>query len=295
MLKVTKLIKYYDGITALNKVSLNVEKGDIYGFLGPNGAGKTTTIRIIMGIIKQDSGSIKLDNFEINDKSRMTLGYLPEDRGLYQKQNLEDVLVYFASLRGFTFIDAKKKSTYWLDRFDLSNRKTRKIEELSKGNQQKVQFIISLLHDPNILILDEPFTGLDPLNQLLIKDIIKEMQSDGKTILFSTHQMGQVERICNRICLMNKGSVILEGDLNNIKSSYGSNAIELTFEGELINKKLKYFFSEFSIKQNTLKGILKTDSDSFLKWVINRVLVTSFHIIVPDLEKIFIQEVKSKY
>jgi len=293
MLKVTKLVKYYDGITALKNVSLNIEKGDIYGFLGPNGAGKTTTIRIIMGIIKQDSGSIKLDSFEINDKSRMTLGYLPEDRGLYQKQNLEDVLVYFASLRGFTFIDAKKKSTYWLDRFDLSNRKTRKIEELSKGNQQKVQFIISLLHDPNILILDEPFTGLDPLNQLLIKDIIKEMQSDGKTILFSTHQMGQVERICNRICLMNKGSIILEGDLNNIKSSYGSNAIELTFEGELIKEKLNHFFSEFSIKQNTLKGILNTDSDSFLKWVVNRVLVTSFQIIVPDLEKIFIQEVKS--
>ncbi len=293
MFRISNLIKNYEGVTALNDVSLNIKKGDIYGFLGPNGAGKTTTIRIIMGIIRQDSGRIELNGFDINDKSRMTLGYLPEDRGLYQKQNLEDVLVYFARLRGLDNVEAKKRATLWLNRFNLSQRKTRKIEELSKGNQQKVQFILSLIHDPTILILDEPFTGLDPLNQLLIKDIIKEMQSDGKTIIFSTHQMGQVERICNRICLMNKGSIVLEGDLSEIKSSYCSNAIEMNYEGKLDKNEIKSFFSEFSINQNTLKGTLRTDSDSFLKCAINQVVVTSFRIIVPDLEQIFIEEIKS--
>ena len=153
MLKVTNLTKYYDGITALNDVSLNVGKGDIYGFLGPNGAGKTTAIRIMMGIIKQDSGKIELNDNEINEKSRMTLGYLPEDRGLYQKQSLEDVLLYFGRLRGLNILDAKIKVNQWLDRFNLINRKSRKIEELSKGNQQKVQFIIALINDPTILIL----------------------------------------------------------------------------------------------------------------------------------------------
>ena len=293
MFKIFNLTKYYEGVTALNDVSLKIEKGDIYGFLGPNGAGKTTAIRIIMGIIKQDSGRIELNGFNINDKSRMTLGYLPEDRGLYQKQSVEDVIGYFARLRGLEIDDAKKRVDGWLDRFGLAGRKKRKIEELSKGNQQKVQFILSLIHDPTILILDEPFTGLDPLNQLLIKDIIKEMQSDGKTILFSTHQMGQVERICNRICLMNKGSIVLEGDLSKIKSSYRSNAIEMSYDGRLDKKDINSFFSEFSINQNTLKGILKADSDSFLKWAINKVFVTSFQITVPDLEQIFIKEIKS--
>lgn len=292
MLKVTNLTKYYDGITALNDVSLNVEKGDIYGFLGPNGAGKTTAIRIMMGIIKQDSGKIELNNNEINEKNRMALGYLPEDRGLYQKQSLEDVLLYFGRLRGLNILDVKIKVNQWLDRFNLINRKNRKIEELSKGNQQKVQFIIALINDPTILILDEPFTGLDPINQLLMKDIIREMQSEGKTILFSTHQMGQVERICNRICLLNEGGVVLEGALNDIKSSYRSNAVELTYMGDLNKNELNSFFSKFKIDKNNLIGTLKTEPDLFLKWALNRVLITSFQIAVPDLEQIFIEEIK---
>ena len=293
MLKISNLTKSYEGVLALDNVSLKVEKGDVYGFLGPNGAGKTTAIRIIMGIIKEDAGIIELNGLDINNTDRLTLGYLPEDRGLYQKQSLEDVIVYFGRLRGLEIDDAKKRADNWLERFRLNRHKRRKIEELSKGNQQKVQFILSLIHDPTVLILDEPFTGLDPLNQLLIKDIIKEMQSDGKTILFSTHQMGQVERMCNRICLMNKGSIILEGHLNKIKSSYRSNAIEMSYDGRLDQKEINSFFSEFTINQNTLKGVLKIDSESFLKWVITKVLVTSFQLTVPDLEQIFIQKIKS--
>ena len=293
MLKISNLTKSYDGVVALDDISLKIEKGDIYGFLGPNGAGKTTAIRIIMGIIKQDSGKIELNGYDTNNLNNISLGYLPEDRGLYQKQNLEEVITYFARLRGLDIKVAKKRTKMWLDRFSLSTRKRRKIEELSKGNQQKVQFVLSLIHEPMILILDEPFTGLDPINQLLIKNIIKEIQSDGKTILFSTHQMGQVERMCNRICLMNKGSVVLEGNLSEIKSSYRSNSIEMIYEGKLEKNEIKAFLSEFSINQNTLKGILKTDSDSFLKWAISKVLISSFKIKVPDLEQIFIEKIKS--
>jgi len=293
MLKISNLTKSYDGVLALDDISLKIEKGDIYGFLGPNGAGKTTAIRIIMGIIKQDSGKIELNGYDTNNLNNISLGYLPEDRGLYQKQNLEEVITYFARLRGLDIKVAKKRTKMWLDRFSLSTRKRRKIEELSKGNQQKVQFVLSLIHEPMILILDEPFTGLDPINQLLIKNIIKEIQSDGKTILFSTHQMGQVERMCNRICLMNKGSVVLEGNLSEIKSSYRSNSIEMIYEGKLEKNEIKAFLSEFSINQNTLKGILRTDSDSFLKWAISKVLISSFKIKVPDLEQIFIEKIKS--
>tara|TARA_B100000700_G_C15019021_1_gene844742 strand:- start:680 stop:1564 length:885 start_codon:yes stop_codon:yes gene_type:complete len=293
MLKISNLTKSYDGVVALDDISLKIEKGDIYGFLGPNGAGKTTAIRIIMGIIKQDSGKIELNGYDTNNLNNISLGYLPEDRGLYQKQNLEEVITYFARLRGLDIKVAKKRTKMWLDRFSLSTRKRRKIEELSKGNQQKVQFVLSLIHEPMILILDEPFTGLDPINQLLIKNIIKEIQSDGKTILFSTHQMGQVERMCNRICLMNKGSVVLEGNLSEIKSSYRSNSIEMIYEGKLEKNEIKAFLSEFSINQNTLKGILRTDSDSFLKWAISKVLISSFKIKVPDLEQIFIEKIKS--
>ena len=293
MLKISNLTKSYDGVVALDDISLKIEKGDIYGFLGPNGAGKTTAIRIIMGIIKQDSGKIELNGYDTNNLNNISLGYLPEDRGLYQKQNLEEVITYFARLRDLDIKVAKKRTKMWLERFSLSTRKRRKIEELSKGNQQKVQFVLSLIHEPMILILDEPFTGLDPINQLLIKNIIKEIQSDGKTILFSTHQMGQVERMCNRICLMNKGSVVLEGNLNEIKSSYRSNSIEMIYEGKLEKNEIKAFLSEFSINQNTLKGILRTDSDSFLKWAISKVLISSFKIKVPDLEQIFIEKIKS--
>ena len=185
MLILEGLRKQFDGAYAVNNVSFKVDKGDVYGFLGPNGAGKTTTIRMIMGIIHPDNGSIDLNGNDINALGRQNLGYLPEDRGLYQKQRIEEILHYFGSLRGLQKLDAKKKSSMWLDRFGLSDQGDRKVEELSKGNQQKIQFILSLLHDPDLIILDEPFTGLDPLNQILLKEIIQEKQDEGKTIIFS--------------------------------------------------------------------------------------------------------------
>jgi len=231
MLNLSNLIKQYDGVRAVDDVSFTVEKGDIFGFLGPNGAGKTTTIRMIMGIIHQDSGFIELNGKDVNTLERDNFGYLPEDRGLYQKQKLEETIIYFGILRGLEKSIAKTKANEWLERFGLGDQGNRKIEELSKGNQQKIQFILSLIHDPDLLILDEPFTGLDPLNQLLLKEIIQDKRSDGKTILFSTHQMEQVERLCTNICLINKGKIIKEGTPNELTMQLGQSGLSVHLSG----------------------------------------------------------------
>ena len=291
MLQITNLIKQFRKIKAVDNISLKVQKGDIYGFLGPNGAGKTTSIRMIMGIIKPDNGTIKLNGSDINTISRRKLGYLPEDRGLYQKQNLGEILYYFGCLKGLDKKDSKNRANLWLERFYLYDQKGRKIEELSKGNQQKIQFIIALLHDPQLIILDEPFTGLDPVNQILLKEVIKEKQEEGKTIIFSTHQMEQVERLCNNICLINKGHILLEGPLSEIRKSHSEDAIELNFSGNIDNSKLEVFFSDFDLKENILSGILKKKKNEFLEWIIPQVSIESFRARVPSLEQIFIKEV----
>ena len=291
MLQITNLTKQFKKIKAVDNVSLEVQKGDIYGFLGPNGAGKTTSIRMIMGIIKPDIGSIKLNGSDINTINRKKLGYLPEDRGLYQKQNLSEILHYFGCLKGLDKKDSKNRANLWLERFYLDDQKGRKIEELSKGNQQKIQFIIALLHDPQLIILDEPFTGLDPVNQILLKEVIKEKQEEGKTIIFSTHQMEQVERLCNNICLINKGHILLEGPLSEIRKSHSEDAIELNFSGKIDNSKLEVFFSDYDLRENILSGILKKKKNEFLEWIIPQVSIESFHARVPSLEQIFIKEV----
>ena len=291
MLQITNLTKQFKKIKAVDNISLEVQKGDIYGFLGPNGAGKTTSIRMIMGIIKPDNGTIKLNGSDINTINRKKLGYLPEDRGLYQKQNLSEILYYFGCLKGLDKKDSKNRANLWLERFYLYDQKGRKIEELSKGNQQKIQFIIALLHDPQLIILDEPFTGLDPVNQILLKEVIKEKQEEGKTIIFSTHQMEQVERLCNNICLINKGHILLEGPLSEIRKSHSEDAIELNFSGNIDNSKLEVFFSDFDLKENILSGILKKKKNEFLEWIIPQVSIESFRARVPSLEQIFIKEV----
>ena len=278
---------------AVDQVSFAVQKGDIYGFLGPNGAGKTTTIRMIMGIIQPDSGSIEISDNNMDNLGRQIIGYLPEDRGLYQKQKLGEIIVYFGLLRGLEKTAAKAKAAEWLERFDLGDQQKRKVEELSKGNQQKVQFILSLVHDPTLLILDEPFTGLDPLNQLLLKEIIQEKRKAGTTILFSTHQMEQVERLCNNICLINQGRIIVEGALESIRAAHQSNAVEVAFTGELNKEIAQVYFNEVAITESKISGILKDDSSSFLRWINDQVSVESFQAKTPSLEQIFIEEVRA--
>jgi ABC-2 type transport system ATP-binding protein len=293
LLKLANISKQYDGVRAVDQVSFAVQKGDIYGFLGPNGAGKTTTIRMIMGIIQPDSGSIEISDNNMENLGRQIIGYLPEDRGLYQKQKLGEIIVYFGLLRGLEKTAAKAKAAEWLERFGLGDQQKRKVEELSKGNQQKVQFILSLVHDPTLLILDEPFTGLDPLNQLLLKEIIQEKREAGTTILFSTHQMEQVERLCNNICLINQGRIIVEGALESIQAAHQSNAVEVVFTGELNKEIAQVYFNEVAITESKIAGILKDDSSSFLRWINDQVSVESFQVKTPSLEQIFIEEVRA--
>ena len=293
MLKLINISKQYDGVRAVDQVSFAVQRGDIYGFLGPNGAGKTTTIRMIMGIIQPDSGSIEISDNNMDNLGGPIVGYLPEDRGLYQKQKLGEIIVYFGLLRGLEKTAAKAKAAEWLERFGLGDQQKRKVEELSKGNQQKVQFILSLVHDPTLLILDEPFTGLDPLNQLLLKEIIQEKRKAGTTILFSTHQMEQVERLCNNICLINQGRIIVEGALESIREAHQSNAVEVAFTGELNKEIAQVYFNEVAITESKIAGILKDDSSSFLRWINDQVSVESFQVKTPSLEQIFIEEVRA--
>ena len=292
MLVLSDLVKNFNNINAVAGISFKIAEGDIYGFLGPNGAGKTTTIRMIMGIIKPDAGSILLNGKDINSKDRVKIGYLPEDRGLYQKQRLLETICYFGMLKGLNKSEAHENTKYWLKRFSLEDQEKRRIEELSKGNQQKVQFIIALLNNPDFLILDEPFTGLDPLNQLLLKEIIQEKSEEGKTIIFSTHQMEQVERLCSNISLINKGKIVLDGKLKAVKESRKTKAIEVVFNGRLDKEKIKTFLENIVIKENFISGNVKKDVHVFLNWINEVVQVESFQIKIPTLEQIFIDEIR---
>lgn len=218
MIELLEISKQYDSIKAVDALSLQVHRGRIFGFLGPNGAGKTTAIRMLMNIIHPDTGSILFDGSEQRPPANQ-IGYLPEERGLYQKISIHETLLYFAHLRNVKDADHKIKT--YLDRFALGDRLQSKVNELSKGNQQKLQFINTILHDPQYVLLDEPFSGLDPVNQLLLKEILEEMKAAGKTIIFSSHQMDQVEKICDDVALINQGKLVMSGKLSEIKKAYG--------------------------------------------------------------------------
>ncbi|MFQ6605135.1 MAG: ABC transporter ATP-binding protein [Fidelibacterota bacterium] len=294
MLHIAAVAKYFNTLTAVDGVDFTVSEGAIYGFLGPNGAGKTTTIRMIMGIIEPDSGSITFKDKPIRSLPVNTFGYLPEERGLYQKQKLLDTIVYFGTLKGLSESEARKKAIDWIDRFDLTLYSDKKTEELSKGNQQKVQFIITLLHDPQLVVLDEPFTGLDPVNQLLLKEIIQEKQQGGTTFLFSTHQMEQVERLCTNICLINKGKMLLEGALDTIRNDFHNNQVVVEYEGQLDQKGLDTYLENPTIDERKLSGIMRADSQPFIAWLNDQVTIKDYSLRPPTLEEIFIATVKAQ-
>ena len=204
MFKAENLRKQYANVVAVDDVSLRVEPGKIFGLIGPNGAGKTTTIRMILNIITPDKGMVTFDGAKFDRNIQNRIGYLPEERGLYKKNKLLDTILYFAGLRGMTGVGTKQKALEWLRRFNLEEYAKRKVEELSKGNQQKAQFITAILHDPDYIVLDEPFSGLDPVNQIVLKYILQELKQQGKAIIFSTHQMDSAEKLCDEICLINR-------------------------------------------------------------------------------------------
>jgi ABC-2 type transport system ATP-binding protein len=293
LIQLNYISKFFEEVTAVDSVSLNIEKGDIYGLLGPNGAGKTTTIRMMMGIIEPDAGEILCNGNLIRQDDRLNFGYLPEERGLYQKQKLKETLQYFGRLRSLAGKGLNSEIDMWLERFNFSNSANRKIEELSKGNQQKVQFILALLHKPEFIVLDEPFTGLDPLNQVLLKDIIQEKREEGVTFIFSTHQMEQVERLCTNICLINKGKVLIDGPLSDVKEKHRKNAVTVRYEGDLSTSELARFIPDHQIENGELTGVLKSSPEEFLEWVNKQVDILSFAQSTPSLEQIFIEEVRA--
>jgi len=226
------LRKDFSTVRAVDDVSFAVARGEILGLLGPNGAGKTTSIRIILDILQPDAGEITYDGQPMSPAVRNRLGYLPEERGLYRKSKVFDTVLYFAELRGMARGPAKVAAHEWLERFGLWQHASRKVEELSKGNQQKIQFIIAAIHKPDLVILDEPFSGLDPINQELFKDVMRELKQDRRAVIFSTHQMDQAEKLSDTICLINKGKVVLGGPVHEVKRRYGSNALHVQFDGD---------------------------------------------------------------
>ncbi len=296
MLQVNDLRKTYATTVALDGVTFDVKPGEIFGLLGPNGAGKTTTIRISLGIIEPDSGNVRFNGKELTPEIKNVLAYLPEERGLYRKSKVIDVLVYFGTLRGVQPVDARKRAEVWLKKFELSKYSNSKVDELSKGMQQKVQFISCLLHEPELLILDEPFSGLDPVNQIVMKDMIRDLKQAGKTIVFSTHQMEQAEKLCDRICLINHGKVILYGELSEIKKNHGSNAIHLEFDGDSSRLNQLSDLATMDLYENYAEIKMKdgANSQAILKRAVDLVTVTNFSIQEASLNSIFIEAVGGK-
>ena len=294
MLVVKKLTKIYKNVTAVNDLSFTVNEGKIFGLLGPNGAGKTTTIRTVLNIIKPTSGEISFFDQLITRNFLNEIGYLPEDRGLYKKSRVNEIILYFASLKNMPHTKARKQSDYWLNKLEIKQYKDRRIEELSKGNQQKVQFIISIIHNPRLLILDEPFSGFDPINQQIIRETILSFVNEGKLIILSTHMMDIAERMCSDILLLNKGKEVVSGPLSQLKKNFGANMVELGFEGNIdAIKNLSYVKSIDNY--NNYAEIQLNDSIEpyvFLRDVANKMKVNHFRIIEPTLNKIFIDMIK---
>jgi ABC-2 type transport system ATP-binding protein len=293
MLQVAHLRKDFDAVRAVDDVSFDVQRGEIFGLLGPNGAGKTTTIRIILNILHADSGEALYDGRKFSEHTRDILGYMPEERGLYKKSKVLDAILYFAELRGVPRGKAKAEAYRWLKRFSILEYAERKVEELSKGNQQKVQFITAILHGPQFLVLDEPFSGLDPVNQILFKDILLELKKEGKAIIFSTHQMEQAEKLSDSLCLINKGRVVLGGTVRDVKRRYGTNSVHLEFEGDGSFLNTLPGVSRVQLYPNSAELELSHDAKTqvILSEAVGKLDVRKFEIVEPSLQSIFIQVV----
>lgn len=293
------VVKQYAGHKALNKVSISVPKGSIFGLLGPNGAGKTTLIRIINQITGPDSGEIFFNGKPLVPNDITRIGYLPEERGLYKKMKVGEQAVYLAQLKGMGQKEATKKLKVWFDKFDILQWWDKKVEELSKGMQQKIQFIVTVLHEPELLIFDEPFSGFDPINANLLKKEILALREKGATIIFSTHNMGSVEEICDHIALINKSEKILDGPVDQIKKKYRTNTYQVNYTGEF-DKLKKILKSDFEIieknknhEYNTLKIRLNNGatSNELLEQLLPYLNIISFSEIIPSMNDIFIRVV----
>jgi ABC-2 type transport system ATP-binding protein len=286
--------KAYGTFTAVRDLSMKVPQGSLYGLLGPNGAGKTTTIRMIMDIIAPDSGSISVLDKPLDDLMKEKIGYLPEERGLYTKMKIGEMLGFFLALRRVPAGDRERRIDLWLEKFELSEWKQKKGEELSKGMQQKLQLACTLIHDPDLVILDEPFTGLDPLSTATVKDVMLQQKKSGKTIILSTHLMHQVERLCDHICLINKSEKVLEGNLAEIKAQYGKNTIVFHYAGNGESLKNHPKIKKLTDHGNELEIELVEGADpqEVIRAAVSELKVTRFQLVEPSVESIFIEKVK---
>lgn len=301
LLSLSHLVKHYATQKAVDDISFDIQKGSIFGLLGPNGAGKTTLLRMITGIFYPDGGEIKLDGKHFDPLLDIReIGYMPEERGLYKKMKIGEQALYLAQLRGLTKAEAMERITYWFDKFEMQSWWNKKVEDLSKGMSQKLQFVITVLHEPKLIILDEPFSGLDPLNANLIKDEIYALAKKGATIIFSTHRMEQVEEICDHIVLVNLGKKILDGTVSDIKQQFKEYifAIETTHP-ELVKDNALFSIIEKEEK-NPNKVLIKLShavaSNEVLKYLIEQgVPITSYNEVLPSLNDIFIQLVEDTH
>lgn len=300
MLKTENVTKRYGSLTAVDSLSFDARPGEIYGLIGPNGAGKSTTIRMIMNILAPDSGSIFLDGKPFAEEDRNRVGYLPEERGLHRKQKLADVLVYLAALKGCPARVAKPRLDEWLERFGLSEWRDKRLDSLSKGMSQKVQFIGSVLHDPDVLFLDEPFSGLDPVSSDELLTFIREFRAQGKLVLFSTHVMEQAERVCDRIVMLHRGKKILDGSLRDIKRDAGGDALFVSFEADRKAEGDSAFLERVpgvgSVASDADGFILSlkadADRDAILSALAGRGGLRSFMTREPSLHSIFVSVAK---
>lgn len=294
-ISVNQISKSYGDFVAVNNLSLEVKTGSIFGLLGPNGAGKSTTIRMIVNITIPDSGQIKLFGQPMSARLQERVGYLPEDRGLYKKMKVGEQLAFFAELKGLSHSEAQKRIDAWLDRIEMTQWKNKKWEELSKGMQQKVQFVSTILHSPDLVILDEPFTGLDPISAGLLKEIVQELKENNKTIIFSTHLMEQAEELCDEICLINQGRKLLGGPVREVKRGFGWRYVAVdgeNFEETLRNNPL---VREFTPNRDHTEVFLENGADpqSLLRQLVsNGARITKFEMVAPSLNEIFIESVK---
>ncbi len=303
ILEVKNVVKQYGDFTALNKVSLSVPRGSIYGLLGPNGAGKTSLIRIINQITMPDSGEIILDGEKLSPKHVAHIGYLPEERGLYKSMKVGEQCLYLAQLKGLSHDDAKKQLEYWFERLEIKGWWNKKIQELSKGMAQKIQFVVTVLHKPKLLIFDEPFSGFDPVNANLIKDEILALKQQGATIIFSTHRMESVEELCDDIALIHQSNKLIEGKLDDVKKQYRTNSFEIGILTANVEGLMYDLTQKFSVAQTNFKSLndeLKLDiqigtatPNELLNILTQRGQVTHFVEKIPSVNDIFIKTVTS--
>lgn len=296
-LELKHVTKRFGQFTAVDDLSLVIPEKEIFGFLGANGAGKTTTFRMILGLLDPSGGEISWEGKPLNYSTSHLVGYLPEERGLYPKLKVRDQIVYLARLRGMTKNEAQQELKFWLDRFRVPEYENKKVEELSKGNQQKIQFIAAVIHKPKLLILDEPFSGLDPVNVEQLKDAVLALKENGTTIVFSSHQMHHVEELCEHLCIMHKGKPVVHGALKEIKRAFGKK--NLIIHGDFPLESLKDFPGVVKAKP-TMEGILlqiegESVAEAILQEIVGKGFIRKFALEEPSLNDIFIEKVGASY